>query len=36
MVDMSKSRKLGFKEYQNTEDSFTELFEKLKAEKFIP
>ncbi|MDV7695936.1 SDR family oxidoreductase [Chryseobacterium soli] len=36
MVDMSKSRKLGFTEYQNTEDSFTELFEKLKTEKLIP
>lgn len=36
MVDMSNSRKLGFSEYQNTEDSFIELFERLKAEKIIP
>ncbi|HCA09554.1 SDR family oxidoreductase [Chryseobacterium sp.] len=36
MCDMAKSRKLGFTAYQNTEDSFTELFEKLKAEKLIP
>lgn len=36
MCDMSKSRKLGFTAYQNTEDSFTELFGKLKAEKLIP
>ncbi|MCT2409909.1 hypothetical protein NZD88_20335 [Chryseobacterium antibioticum] len=35
MCDMSNSRKLGFTAYQ-TEDSFTELFEKLKAEKLIP
>ena len=36
MCDMAKSRKLGFTAYQNTEDSFTELFEKLKAERLIP
>ncbi|KFF17463.1 SDR family oxidoreductase [Chryseobacterium sp. JM1] len=36
MSDMAKSRKLGFTAYQNTEDSFTELFEKLKAERLIP
>lgn len=36
MCDMSKSRKLGFTAYQNTEDSFKELFGKLKAEKLIP
>lgn len=36
MCDMSRSRKLGFTAYQNTEDSFTELFEKLRAERLIP
>jgi len=36
MCDMSTSRKLGFTAYQNTEDSFTELFERLRAEKLIP
>ena len=36
MTDMSKSRKLGFTNFQNTLDSFTDLFEKLKAEKIIP
>lgn len=36
MVDMSNSRKLGFSEYQNTEDSFIELFERLRVEKIIP
>ncbi|WP_267403032.1 MULTISPECIES: SDR family oxidoreductase [unclassified Chryseobacterium] len=36
MTDMSTSRKFGFTEYQNTEQSFIDLFEKLKAEKLIP
>jgi nucleoside-diphosphate-sugar epimerase len=36
MTDMSKSRKLGFPVYQNTEDSFYDLFEQLRAEKLIP
>jgi len=36
MTDMSASRKQGFTEYQNTERSFIDLFEKLKAEKLIP
>ncbi|MFC3157606.1 Nucleoside-diphosphate-sugar epimerase [Chryseobacterium arachidis] len=36
MTDMTNSRSLGFNEYQNTEKSFIEVFEKLKAEKIIP
>ncbi|UEG52158.1 SDR family oxidoreductase [Mucilaginibacter daejeonensis] len=36
MTDMSKSRKLGFTLYQDTRDSFFDLFEQLKAEKLIP
>ena len=36
MTDMSNSRKLGFKEYQNTEESFIKLFEQLREEKIIP
>ncbi|GAA4165803.1 SDR family oxidoreductase [Chryseobacterium ginsenosidimutans] len=36
MCDMTNSRNLGFNEYQNTERSFIDVFEKLKAEKIIP
>jgi hypothetical protein len=36
MADMSKSRKLGFFEYQDTEETFYELFEQLRAAKLIP
>ena len=36
MTDVSKSRKAGFAVFENTEDSFLELFEKLKEEKIIP
>ncbi|MCD0490250.1 SDR family oxidoreductase [Pedobacter sp. MC2016-14] len=36
MTDMSKSRKMGFTIYQDTEDSFYRLFEQLRAEKLIP
>lgn len=36
MTDMSNSRKAGFKEYQNTEESFIKLFEQLRVEKIIP
>jgi nucleoside-diphosphate-sugar epimerase len=36
MTDMSKSRKLGFLVYQKTEDSFFDLFEKLRTQKLIP
>ncbi|MGL6125715.1 hypothetical protein [Chryseobacterium artocarpi] len=36
MCDMSKSRKLGFKAYKSTEDSFIEVFERLRAENIIP
>jgi len=35
-TDMSKSRKAGFTGYRSTLDSFTQLFDKLKAEKVIP
>ncbi|OCA72227.1 NAD-dependent dehydratase [Chryseobacterium artocarpi] len=36
MCDMSKSRKLGFKAYKSTEDSFIEVFERLRSENIIP
>lgn len=36
MCDMSGSRKLGFTAFKSTEDSFIEVFERLKAEKMIP
>jgi hypothetical protein len=35
MTDMSKSRKLGFKIYKPTIDSFIELFDELRTEKLI-
>ncbi len=36
MTNMAKSRKLGFKEYQDTRESFFDLFDKLKEQKIIP
>lgn len=36
VTDMSKSRKLGFAEYQPTDESFFLLFERLRAERLIP
>lgn len=36
MCNMSNSRNLGFNEYQNTERSFLDVFEKLRAERIIP
>ncbi len=36
LTDMSKSRKLGFLDYQSTQDSFFDLFEKLRTERVIP
>lgn len=36
MTDMSKSRKLGFTVYQDTRDSFFDLFERLRTENLIP
>lgn len=36
MTDMSKSRKLGFTAYQDTRDSFFDLFKKLRSEHLIP
>jgi nucleoside-diphosphate-sugar epimerase len=36
VTDMSKSRRLGFKEYQPTDDSFFDLFTKLRAARLIP
>lgn len=36
MCDMSGSRKLGFTAFKSTEDSFIEVFERLRAEKMIP
>jgi nucleoside-diphosphate-sugar epimerase len=36
VADMSKSRKLGFLDYQCSSDSFTDLFDRLRLEKIIP
>jgi nucleoside-diphosphate-sugar epimerase len=36
LTDMSKSRKLGFLDYQATSDSFFELFSRLREERLIP
>ncbi|MNT91523.1 hypothetical protein D3C72_2326380 [compost metagenome] len=36
MTDMGKSRKAGFLDYQDTQDAFFNLFDKLKAERVIP
>jgi hypothetical protein len=33
---MSKSRKLGFLDYQPTDESFFNLFERLRSERLIP
>ncbi len=35
-ADMSKSRKLGFLDYQKSSESFIDVFDKLKEERFIP
>lgn len=36
MTNMAKSRKLGFTEYQDTRESFYNLFDNLKAQNIIP
>ncbi len=36
VTDMSKSRKLGFLDYQPTDDAFFDLFERLRETKIIP
>ena len=36
MTDMGKSRRLGFTEYQPTQDAFTDLFTRLRADRLIP
>jgi hypothetical protein len=36
VTDMSKSRRLGFTEYQATDDAFYELFARLRADRLIP
>jgi nucleoside-diphosphate-sugar epimerase len=36
VTDMSKSRRLGFTNYQPTDDAFFELFARLRAERVIP
>jgi hypothetical protein len=33
---LSKSRRLGFTEYQPTDDSFFALFDRLRADRLIP
>jgi nucleoside-diphosphate-sugar epimerase len=35
-ADMSKSRAMGFLDYQDTRATFTDLFDRLRAEKIIP
>lgn len=36
VTDMSKSRKLGFTEYQRSDESFFDLFERLRQDRLIP
>jgi nucleoside-diphosphate-sugar epimerase len=36
MTDMSKSRKLGFTVFQRTDESFFDLFQRLRADRLIP
>ncbi len=36
VTDMSKSRKFGFKVYQPTDESFFDLFERLRQNRLIP
>jgi nucleoside-diphosphate-sugar epimerase len=36
VTDMSKSRRLGFTDYQATDDAFLALFERLRADRLIP
>jgi hypothetical protein len=36
VTDMSKSRKLGFLDYQATDDSFFDLFARLRETRIIP
>lgn len=36
MTDMTKSREMGFTDYQSTERSFLDLFARLRAERLIP
>lgn len=36
MTDMSRSRRLGFTGFQPSEDSFTDLFARLRADRLIP
>jgi hypothetical protein len=36
VTDMSKSRKLGFLDYQATDESFFELFARLRKARIIP
>jgi nucleoside-diphosphate-sugar epimerase len=36
VTDMSKSRRLGFLDYQATDDAFFDAFERLRAERLIP
>lgn len=36
LTDMTKSRKAGFLDFQSTPDAFTDLFQRLEAERIIP
>ena len=35
-TDMTKSRRLGFPDYQDTDRSFLDLFDRLRSERIIP
>ena len=36
VTDMSKSRRLGFLDYQATDDAFFDLFARLRGERIVP
>jgi hypothetical protein len=36
VTDMSKSRRLGFTDYQPTDDAFFNLFQRLREDRLIP
>jgi hypothetical protein len=36
LIDMTKSRDRGFVEFQNSERSFVDLFDRMRDEKLIP
>ncbi len=36
VTDMSKSRRLGFLDYQDSTQSFTDAFDRLRADRIVP